>query len=157
MCRKSRNTLQVSKLHLLSRYNESKALNWLESKVNRLLSALNDTCIYIPEEQDDCVDSGQAEFKKKQRCAWGMIGEYLNDDIKEKLKVKLNISSPKRKVKIENCSTVKLEATEDYSKGSSKPLQAKDKSLSRTDRALQKIDKKGMKSISSFFTLKSKH
>lgn len=133
------------------RYNEEKTLMWLKKKVNNLVDQLSTACVYLPQEEDD--DSDRAEKENKQHCAWGIISEYLTSDMKEKLRVSLGISVKRKKLSQDGSekSAKKVKASEDYSNNCKALVKASLKPMSRTERNLKKIDKKGMKSISSFF------
>jgi len=163
----------VSDLQVL-RYNTERAMSWLRMKVTRLVDALKVTEVHVSggsqvttfvrSKKDSSATEGDY-----LRYAWGILSDYLPEEISGQLKVELGIQEPSKNVskspaKEESLSKKrKLDGpvvpTEDYSgpgAGGAKngaPL-TKAAKLSAAHRALEKVDKKGMKSITSFFTKK---
>ena len=137
------------------RYNEQKALDWLQKKVLRLSTAIHDSPIFTTGGGCDS-EKGDGDL----HYAFGMISDYIEPTLALKLKTMMNISDRVEKRKSSSgkqpvAKKVKCEANEDYSK---LPLQAiqepPKKNLNRAQKSLQKVNKKGMKNISSFFKAK---
>ncbi|XP_078470161.1 ribonuclease H2 subunit B isoform X1 [Lampetra planeri] len=149
------------------KYSQEKTLAWLEKKVARVVKALKEKSIAVGAgvksalfiRTDTSADSSAEEYL---RYAHGLISEYLDSELSSRLQEHLGISdvslvaegehqaSKKRKR-----SDLRVEAAEDYSKGSDGAGKAaKPGKQTTAQRALAKVDRSGMKSISSFFTAK---
>ncbi|XP_078483307.1 ribonuclease H2 subunit B [Ciona intestinalis] len=132
------------------RYNETKTLEWLKIKVERTVDALKSADLFI----------GDTEGDAYTRYAYGLICENINADLAKKLAKHLKIPERMEKRKSSgnqpNAKKVKTEATEDYSKLVKSPTNSENKNLTRAQKALKKVDKSGMKNISSFFGAKPK-
>ncbi|KAK3583662.1 hypothetical protein CHS0354_021403 [Potamilus streckersoni] len=174
------NTSQVSDLHQVSqtkgsdslyayKFDKEKTLSWLKIKTERVAEVLEEKKISV------CGAHSATFVRSKKfatgskdeylRYAHGMISEYLPQDLSSDLRQYLGIPSApeKRQSEAENppSKKVKLEditPTEDYSKMRGiQEDKAKSKSkLSAAQKKLSQVDKTGMKSISSFFSPKSK-
>ncbi|KAM6384921.1 ribonuclease H2 subunit B isoform 3-T3 [Alca torda] len=108
-------------------------------------------------------DTEVVKEKDYVRYAHGLISEYIPEDLsKELLKYlrlpELKSPAPEPPLKKRKLSDVPVEAEEDYTKFNSsnpKPKKANSK-MSAAQKALAKVDKSGMKSISMFFSSKPK-
>jgi len=150
----------VNKIGSLTSYkfNEAKTLEWLIAKVKRIEIVLQ-KCnkIYLPPLTGK--DTAKSESEDRKIYSWKLISNYLNKSFEEKLGKALNINL-KRKLSnsdlIVNSKKAKILVNEDYSENitSDKKDQKSSKSLTKTEKALKKIDKSGMKKISSFFQKK---
>ena len=169
-------TLTQSRLQLVSeskgskdlnvwKYNEEKTLSWLEGKV-RLLAE-----VFEKSSEDTSGGASSSIFKtvsgdphEYRRYALGVVQEYLDTSLSEKLEIKLDLPKVKVEVKAANkrLSSVDVEEdenkprkkakiegpTEDYSTSYKKPeikeeVSAKEKALAKSA--------KGTKNIMSFF------
>jgi len=146
-----------TRINVFFRYNEEKALAWLRMKVERLKSVLSETGVFVW----DASSTNESCTKSEQlRYACGMIGDYIKDDLYKELLSSFNVSEKveKRKSSTENSSgkRAKIEPTEDYSCMTSGAVSEKKAKLTRSQKVLDKVDKKGMKSLDSFFKPKAK-
>ena len=137
------------------RYNEEKAMKWLEKKVKNTVASLNKANVFV-EEQDN-ISSEDSRL----RYACGIVCDYLVDDLSLKLKKRLGINEKPLKRKSlglhSSSKKPKVEPTDDYSKMLPKNLiSSEKKSMTRTEKTLSKVDKKGMKTMSSYFKAKPK-
>ena len=99
---------------------------------------------------------------KETHYAFGMLCDYIDPALAALLKTKMNIvdrvekrksvagtgGKPAKKAKGE------VSVTEDYSMPLHQIQEPTKKNLTKAQKALKKVDKKGMKSISSFFKAK---
>ncbi|XP_053564353.1 ribonuclease H2 subunit B [Bombina bombina] len=149
------------------KYNKEKTLAWLKKKVDQTVKVLKSSEV--------CVGGGvqSANFVRCKReldvneedyirYAHGLISEYLPEELREDLSKYLKLPDPSSPtteppVKKRKMSDLPVEADEDYTKFNSDSKNKKSNSkLSAAQRSLAKVDKSGMKSISSFFSPKSK-
>ena len=90
----------------------------------------------------------------------GIVCDYLPLELQSILKKHLNLKEKSTKRKNTTATTLakkaKNEPTDDYSKLVPKIPNSEKKVMSRAQKALDKVDKKGMKTMSSFFSVKSK-
>uniref|UniRef100_H2ZLW6 Uncharacterized protein n=1 Tax=Ciona savignyi TaxID=51511 RepID=H2ZLW6_CIOSA len=132
------------------RFNEEKTMRWLMMKVEQTVKALKESDLFI----------GDTEGDAYTRYAHGLVSEYLEEDLAKKLAAHLNIPERNEKRKNSgqkpNAKKIKTEASEDYSKLVEHVANTESKNLSRAQKALQKVDKTGMKNILSFFGGKPK-
>ncbi|NWW85674.1 RNH2B Ribonuclease, partial [Rhynochetos jubatus] len=148
------------------RYSQEKTLKWLKKKVSQTVEALKSNNISVAEGvyAATFINSKQITDPKEDyvRYAHGLISEYIPEDLsKELLKYlglpELKSPTPEPPLKKRKLSDVPAEA-EDYTKcNSSNPKTKKANSkMSAAQKALAKVDKTGMKSISAFFSSKPK-
>ncbi|NWX74880.1 RNH2B Ribonuclease, partial [Alca torda] len=149
------------------KYSQEKTLKWLKKKVNQTVKALKGNNISVGERvRAATFISGKQITDTKEdyvRYAHGLISEYIPEDLsKELLKYlrlpELKSPAPEPPLKKRKLSDVPVEAEEDYTKFNSsnpKPKKANSK-MSAAQKALAKVDKSGMKSISMFFSSKPK-
>ncbi|KAF3694680.1 Ribonuclease H2 subunit B [Channa argus] len=148
------------------RYSEEKTINWLKKKVERTVTALkkrkvsvgegvkSTTYIRVKSESDCCEED-------YLRYAHGLISEYINEDLSKALLGHLQLpelTSPKETEppsKKRKLSDKPVEAGEDYTKFNSADFARKPaKKLTAAQKSLAKVDKTGMKPMSSFFSPK---
>jgi len=137
------------------KYSEEKTLEWLQKKVRRVAEALGKSGMNLGNPDEERKQNEEIHY------AYGMISDYIEPSLAALLKTKMNIVDrvEKRKSvggKQPSAKKSKAEATEDYSLPLHQIQEPVKKNLNRAQKALQKVDKKGMKSISSFFKAKPK-
>lgn len=154
------------------RYNETRCMVWLFTKVHNLARML--------QKKGVCVSSGAqaATFVRSKKdfvanhdnylkCAYDLISDYLPEDVAEAFSSYLGLvpsvvqsqieeldEPPKKKPKLDN----EEESVTDHVTATEKgPRKAKTslKKLTVTQKILQKVDKTGIKDISSFFAKKT--
>ncbi|XP_071064428.1 ribonuclease H2 subunit B isoform X2 [Dasypus novemcinctus] len=150
------------------KYSKEKTLKWLEKKVGQTAAALKASHIPVGARVQSAafVPGDQASGDKEEDyiCyAHGLISEYLpkelSDDLAKYLKLPEPLTSlsnpPSKKIKL---SDEPVEAKEDYTKFNSKDLkmEKKNNKMTAAQKALAKVDKRGMKSIDAFFGAKHK-
>ncbi|KAK6195811.1 hypothetical protein SNE40_001164 [Patella caerulea] len=151
------------------RYNKDKTLSWLKAKVDNLTDGIIEKGIQVIKSQSAMYVKSNKEEKLDRdayvKYSYGMISDYLPLQISQELKTYLGIPDCEEKVShnpVEEppAKRVKLEdikPLEDYSKqNDDKKKPTLSKKLSMAQKKLEKIDKKGMKSLSSFFSPKPK-
>ncbi|XP_076435946.1 ribonuclease H2 subunit B-like isoform X2 [Babylonia areolata] len=156
------------------RYNKEKTLAWLAMKTENVAEALRRKEVSVGESgahsanfirsKNDQLDGEEAYLK----YAYGVVSDYLPLDLAASLKQHLGIKETKENIKPEakgdeppskkaRLSKEDVAPIEDYSSSNSVLLK-KDSSKGKQTAAqkrLNKVDKTGMKSISSFFSPKS--
>lgn len=145
----------IFSFHIIHRYSEEKTLEWLQKKVRRVADALGKSGMNLGNPDEERKQNEEIHY------AYGMISDYIEPSLAALLKTKMNIVDrvEKRKSvggKQPSAKKSKAEATEDYSLPLHQIQEPVKKNLNRAQKALQKVDKKGMKSISSFFKAKPK-
>ncbi|KAL4219811.1 Ribonuclease H2 subunit B [Mactra antiquata] len=146
------------------RYNKEKTLSWLKIKTERVSVTLND--------KDICVISGvkaselvkaKASNEEYMRYAHGLVSDYLPSELSSSLREYLGIPAlaekrpsdagnpPNKRTKLED-----ITPNEDYSKNVKIEEKTSKGKQSIAQKKLDKVDKKGMKSMMSFFSPKSK-
>ncbi|OXB77212.1 UNVERIFIED_CONTAM: hypothetical protein H355_012579 [Colinus virginianus] len=149
------------------KYSQEKTLRWLKKKVNQTVKALKSNNICVGERiyAATFVSSKQITDAEEDyvRYAHGLISEYITEELSKELSKYLGlpehtISAPEPALKKRKLSDVPVEAEEDYTKFNSSNLKNKktNNKMSAAQKALAKVDKSGMKSISSFFNSKPK-
>ncbi|XP_071950589.1 ribonuclease H2 subunit B-like isoform X2 [Antedon mediterranea] len=149
------------------RYNEEKTITWLSAKVKQVEIKLDEKRIHVTSGAKSASfvrNSKENAIEREQytKYAVGLVRDYLNISLAEKLTTHFGIEekvTPKREPAAKRIKLSKdlPEATEDYSKYlKEKPSKGKQSKLTTQQKCLQKVDKKGMKSISSFFGKPSK-
>lgn len=149
------------------RYSHEKTLEWLKKKVERTVCALKKSSIsvgggvksttFVRVKQEE-----QASDEDYLRYAHGLISEYISKDLSKDLSKHLQLpelSSPKKEppAKKRKLSDAPVEAKDDYTKFNSADFTRKPpKKLTAAQKTLAKVDKTGMKSLSSFFSPKAK-
>ncbi|XP_070537824.1 ribonuclease H2 subunit B-like [Ptychodera flava] len=149
------------------RFSKTKTLDWLKMKVERTADVLKEKHIYAGSgaKVETFVRSKKDEATRDDylRYAHGLISDYINPDLGQELHKYLGIQEkveetktkleepPAKKARIANGT----EPEEDYTKFNSngtKNTQADKAKQTAAQKALQKVDKTGMKSITSFFS-----
>ncbi|XP_027646470.1 ribonuclease H2 subunit B isoform X3 [Falco biarmicus] len=148
------------------KYSQEKTLKWLKKKVNQTVKALksNDICVGERVRAATFISGKQITDTKEDyvRYAHGLISEYIPEDLSKELLKYLGLpelKSPASEppLKKRKLSDVPVEAEEDYTKFNSNLKNKKANSkMSAAQKALAKVDKSGMKSISAFFSSKPK-
>lgn len=153
------------------RYSEAKTVEWLKVKLNRLADVLCNNNVQVSEgiaqsknfvkSKKNSSDASRTEYLT---FAHGLLSDYINADLSEKLRISVGLEKPtETKIKSENeppKKKIKVEPssgpTEDYSKNNKSVEPAKTPKLTAAQKKLSQVDKSGMKSISSFFSPKAK-
>lgn len=153
------------------RYNESKCISWLTNKVKAVAAALESADIQVGAA---CVSAALVRSKHDTRptnedymvTAHSIVADYVPPALGLLLKSELGLDkkpAPDKKVETPSSpppkkqKTEQVEPLEDYSQGTPKNglfKPAKTPKLTASQKKLQKVDKTGMKSISSFFAKK---
>nr|DBA32565.1 TPA: hypothetical protein GDO54_000347 [Pyxicephalus adspersus] len=104
-----------------------------------------------------------AWLKKKDylRYAHGLISEYIAEELRTELSKYLNLPdisspTPEPPTKKRKISDKPVEAEEDYTKFNSSSTKKTNSKMTAAQKSLAKVDKTGMKNISSFFSPKGK-
>uniref|UniRef100_A0A8C6S7G6 Ribonuclease H2 subunit B n=1 Tax=Neogobius melanostomus TaxID=47308 RepID=A0A8C6S7G6_9GOBI len=150
------------------RYSQERTLVWLKKKVDRTVMALKKKNISVGEGVKSTTyirvktDSDGHE-EDYLHYAHGLISEYLSEDLSDTLRKHLKLpelTSPKESEppsKKRKLSDKPVEAGEDYTKFNSADFARKPpKKMTSAQKTLAKVDKSGMKSMSSFFSPKVK-
>lgn len=150
------------------RYSQERTLVWLKKKVDRTVSALKKKNISVGEGVKSTtyirvkteVDGHEEDYL---RYAHGVISEYISEDLSNALFKHLQLpelTSPKESEppsKKRKLSDKPVEAGEDYTKFNSADFVRKPpKKMTAAQKTLAKVDKSGMKTMSSFFSPKGK-
>ncbi|KAM6316863.1 ribonuclease H2 subunit B [Aegotheles albertisi] len=149
------------------KYSQERTLKWLKKKVSGTVKALKSNNICVGERVGAAtfISSKQTTDTKEDyvRYAHGLISEYIPEDLsKELLKYlglpELKSPAPEPPLKKRKLSDVPVEAEDDYTKLNSSNLKTKkaNSKMTAAQKALAKVDKSGMKSISTFFSSKPK-
>ncbi|NXU79739.1 RNH2B Ribonuclease, partial [Oreotrochilus melanogaster] len=149
------------------KYSQEKTLKWLKKKVNQTVKALKSNNITVGERLHaatyiSCKQTTDTE-EDYVRYAHGLISEYIPEDLSKELLKYLGLpelKSPASEppVKKRKLSDVPVEIEEDHTKLNSNNLKTKkaNSKMTAAQKALAKVDKSGMKSISTFFSSKPK-
>lgn len=150
------------------RYSQERTLVWLKKKVDKTVAALKKKNISVGEGVKSTtyirvkteVDGHEEDYL---RYAHGLISEYINGDLSNALLKHLELPEltslkesepPSKKRKL---SDKPVEAGEDYTKFNSADFVRKPpKKMTAAQKTLAKVDKSGMKTMSSFFSPKGK-
>ncbi|XP_015919885.2 ribonuclease H2 subunit B [Parasteatoda tepidariorum] len=145
-------------------YNKTKTLHWLQKKVQYLVNTLKSKNIDIADGAKAAslqtnIENEDPKILTKYSC--DLISEYLSEDLYDELLQCLGIE--KELMKKQNGTPVKskkqntaVDPVDDYSKkyDLSKSQDKQQSKLTPAQKRLQKGDKTGMRSISSFFQRK---
>lgn len=143
--------------------NEDKMLEWLSKKVRKLSLHLQKSSINVcPGAQLSSFVKSSTGKKSEDDClryAWTTISDYITSSWSEKLKDKLSIKDALKLVKEEDGTppakkqklSSNTECLEDYRDHSGKKTKKSATKLSSQQKSLLKVNKKGMKSMTSFF------
>ncbi|XP_029315008.1 ribonuclease H2 subunit B [Cottoperca gobio] len=158
---------EVEKLKF-HRYSQEKTMNWLKKKVERTVIVLKARNISVGEGVKSTTYirvKSESDYHEEDylRHAHGMISEYLSEELSKALLKHLQLpelTSPKvtePPSKKRKLSELPVEAGEDYTKFNSSDFARKPpKKMTAAQKSLAKVDKSGMKSMSSFFSPKVK-
>uniref|UniRef100_A0A3P8N7B5 Ribonuclease H2 subunit B n=2 Tax=Haplochromini TaxID=319058 RepID=A0A3P8N7B5_ASTCA len=150
------------------RYSQEKTMNWLKKKVERTVIALKKKNVSVGEGVKSSTyvrvksetDNQEEDFI---RYSHGLISEYITEDLSKALLTHLGLpelTSPKETEppsKKRKLSDKPVEAGEDYTKFNSADFARKPpKKMTAAQKSLAKVDKTGMKPMSSFFSPKVK-
>uniref|UniRef100_A0A3Q4GLI0 Ribonuclease H2 subunit B n=1 Tax=Neolamprologus brichardi TaxID=32507 RepID=A0A3Q4GLI0_NEOBR len=150
------------------RYSQEKTMNWLKKKVERTVIALKKKHVSVGEGVKSSTyvrvksetDNQEEDFI---RYSHGLISEYVSEDLSKALLTHLGLpelTSPKESEppsKKRKLSDKPVEAGEDYTKFNSADFARKPpKKMTAAQKSLAKVDKTGMKPMSSFFSSKVK-
>ncbi|XP_053184608.1 ribonuclease H2 subunit B [Scomber japonicus] len=150
------------------RYSQEKTMDWLKKKVERTVIALKKRNISVGDGVKSTTyvkvksesDSNEEDYL---RYAHGLISEYISEDLSKALLSHLHLpelTSPKKTEppsKKRKLSDNPVEAGEDYTKFNSADFARKPpKKMTTAQKSLAKVDKTGMKPLSSFFSPKVK-
>ncbi|XP_077154217.1 ribonuclease H2 subunit B isoform X1 [Ranitomeya variabilis] len=149
------------------RYSKEKTLSWLKKKVDQTVKVLkaSDVCVGGSVQSANYIRIKQESDIKEEdyvRYAHGLISEYIPEDLRSELSAHLNLPdvsspTPEPPTKKRKVSDKPVEAEEDYSKYNSNDKGKKTNSkMTAAQKSLAKVDKSGMKNISSFFSPKAK-
>lgn len=152
------------------RYNKDKTLSWLRLKAENVVEALRNKDVRVSESGAHSADfvrskkdqSDDADAYMKYAC--GLVSDYLPLDVAADLRDYLGIKEssvseveepPSKKARLS--SSTDIAPTEDYSNSGKdlKKQNSKGSKQTTAQKKLSKVDKSGMKSISSFFSPKS--
>ncbi|XP_061548048.1 ribonuclease H2 subunit B isoform X2 [Phycodurus eques] len=150
------------------RYSQEKTMAWLKKKVEKTVLVLKKKNISVGEGVKSSTyvrvkmesDSSEEDYLS---YAHGLISEYISQDLSKDLRHHLQlpeITSPKETeppLKKRKLSDKPVEPGEDYTKFNSGDFARKPpKKLTAAQKNLAKVDKSGMKTMSSFFSPKVK-
>uniref|UniRef100_F7CIU0 Ribonuclease H2 subunit B n=1 Tax=Monodelphis domestica TaxID=13616 RepID=F7CIU0_MONDO len=150
------------------KYSKEKTLKWLNKKVDQTVRALKTNNINVGARVLSAafIPGDRGSIVKEEdyiRYAYGLIAEYipkeLSEDLAKYLKLpELSAPLPEPPLKKRKSSGGPVEAEEDYTKFNSVDLKTKktNSKMTAAQKALAKVDKSGMRSISTFFGSKAK-
>uniref|UniRef100_A0A146P2E0 Ribonuclease H2 subunit B n=1 Tax=Fundulus heteroclitus TaxID=8078 RepID=A0A146P2E0_FUNHE len=150
------------------RYSEERTLNWLKKKVERTVVALKKKNICVGEGVKSTTyvrvkSESDNQEEDYLRYAHGLISEYISEELSKALLKHLGLpelKSPKEAEppsKKRKLSDKPVEAGEDYTKFNGADFARKPpKKMTAAQKSLAKVDKTGMKPMSSFFSPKTK-
>ncbi|CAH1780937.1 unnamed protein product [Owenia fusiformis] len=147
------------------RYNKERTLSWLKTKVEKTSKILEKKKIHVTRgaQCDTYVQATNTAQKDDYiRYAYGLISEYVHPELAKDLKDHLGIvdpvvtPDPEKPPPSKRAKLDKSEPAEDYFTGNTGLVKKETKKLTQAQKKLSKVDKSGMKSISSFFSPKSK-
>ncbi|XP_068615759.1 ribonuclease H2 subunit B-like [Brachionichthys hirsutus] len=150
------------------RYSQEKTMNWLKKKVERTVLVLKKSNISVGEGVKSTTFvkvKSESDWHEEDflRYAHGLISEYISEDLSKALLKHLQLpelTSPKEAEppsKKRKLSDTPVEAGEDYTKFNSAGFVRKPpKKMTAAQKSLAKVDKTGMKTMSSFFCPKVK-
>lgn len=146
------------------RFNKEKALKWLEKRIHFIIKFLKDNNVMInpPSVADNFITNAPPESPEEHEYllhSFGMLSEYLDDEMVnnlyehmkfgefEEAKDSKNVSPQIKKRKLDT-----ILSHDEIQQKSSIALSKKNGKLTVSQRKLDKVDKQGMKTLSSFFT-----
>lgn len=124
------------------RLNEEKVQEWIKRKVKKIKNFF----------MSDCMDQSQYNDRFFTKQAIGILSEYISPSDFNFACRAFNCSKDDvNMVKKRKREVNPAEMNQESSKRLKEATQSAVKKVSRTDRALQKVDKRGLRSITSFF------
>ncbi|XP_013867156.1 ribonuclease H2 subunit B isoform X1 [Austrofundulus limnaeus] len=150
------------------RYSQDRTMDWLKKKVERTVVALKKKNVCVGEGVKSTTyvrvkSESDNQEEDYLRYAHGLISDYISADLSKALLGHLGLSelkSPKETEppsKKRKLSDKPVEAEEDYTKFNSADFARKPpKKMTAAQKTLAKVDKSGMKPMSSFFSPKAK-
>ncbi|XP_028904286.1 ribonuclease H2 subunit B isoform X1 [Ornithorhynchus anatinus] len=150
------------------KFSKEKTLKWLKKKVDQTVTALKNSSVSVGDRvlSATFITRDHASSIKEEdyvRYAHGLISEYIPKDLSEDLSKHLQLPelstpTPEPPLKKQKLSDGPVQAEEDYTKFNTVDLKTKktNSKMTAAQKALAKVDKSGMKSISSFFGAKNK-
>ncbi|XP_051938247.1 ribonuclease H2 subunit B [Hippocampus zosterae] len=154
--------------HKFHRYSQEKTMAWLKKKVEKTVLVLKRKNISVGEgvKSSSYIRVKMESDSSKEDYlgyAHGLISEYINKDLSKDLRHHLQLpelTSPKESEpasKKRKLSDKPVEALDDYTKFNSGDFARKPpKKMTAAQKNLAKVDKSGMKTMSSFFSPKVK-
>uniref|UniRef100_A0A3Q2XF07 Ribonuclease H2 subunit B n=1 Tax=Hippocampus comes TaxID=109280 RepID=A0A3Q2XF07_HIPCM len=149
--------------HKFHRYSQEKTMAWLKKKVEKTVLVLKKKNISVGEGVKSSSyirvklesDSSKEDYLG---YAHGLISEYINKDLSKDLRHHLQyVCMHVHKFSKRKLSDKPVEALDDYTKFNSGDFARKPpKKMTAAQKNLAKVDKSGMKTMSSFFSLKVK-
>ncbi|XP_072259684.1 ribonuclease H2 subunit B [Pyxicephalus adspersus] len=144
------------------KYSKEKTLAWLKKKVDQTVKVLKTTEVSVggtSNLSNFCYLSFLTE--DYLRYAHGLISEYIAEELRTELSKYLNLPdisspTPEPPTKKRKISDKPVEAEEDYTKFNSSSTKKTNSKMTAAQKSLAKVDKTGMKNISSFFSPKGK-
>ena len=145
------------------RFSEERTIKWLERKVEALSEVLRRKKVSTSsrsvglENMKFLEDGGRMEADRL-RYACALLEDYLPPDLASRFRSHLRVSdaAPPPKTDSRAASSAKEMPTEDYFVDAKFGMKAEEVKLTRCQKQLAKVDKKGMKPITSFFQSKPK-
>lgn len=151
------------------RFSQDKAMDWLQSKVDNICQALVQQSISTSSRSVGAEnmkflgakESGSDECERK-RYAVSLLEDYLSPDMALQLRQRLHSSDqpqiPQEQfvspatVSLAAASSSKATPQEDYFVDKKYGMKVEEIKLTRSQKQLAKVDKKGMQPITSFFS-----
>ncbi|KAM9320445.1 ribonuclease H2 subunit B [Gastrophryne carolinensis] len=148
------------------KYSKEKTLAWLKKKVDQTVNVLRNSnvCVGGGVQSATFIRNKQGSDVKEEdyvRYAHGLISEYISSDLSSDLSKYLNLPeisspTPEPPTKKRKFSEKPVEADEDYTKFNSGSSKKSNSKMTAAQKSLARVDKSGMKNISSFFSPKGK-
>ena len=152
------------------KYNQDKTLSWLKYKINSIVTVLKKLNVNVSNKSSQIVGftSGRKEQVEEScytRYAKDLIGMYIDKQLSDKLDKLLHIEGGDQSnqtclldngmLKKRPVSEISEEPTENYyHEDVKKESEVKKSKMSKSQKQLMKVNKSGMKSISSYFAKK---
>ncbi|XP_041066609.1 ribonuclease H2 subunit B [Carcharodon carcharias] len=150
------------------KYSREKTLVWLKKKTEQTVKALKNTNLSVGGgvQSSMLIRNKQVTEVTEEdylRYAHGLLSDYIPADLSVELlkflelpavATKTAISEPQSKKR--KLSDKLVEAEEDYTKFNPNSKEKKPSKMTAAQKSLAKVDKSGMKNISTFFTSKNK-
>ncbi|XP_048396097.1 ribonuclease H2 subunit B [Stegostoma tigrinum] len=150
------------------KYNQEKALGWLRKKAEQTVKALKNTGLSVGGGVQSSMlirNKAVTEVTEEDylRYAHGLLSDYIPADLSVELLNSLELPAVSTKTAVgeppskkRKLSDKPVEAEEDYTKFNSDSKEKKPSKMTAAQKSLAKVDKSGMKNISTFFASKNK-